>query len=74
MKTNREIKWERRLCTIMVSTGVRVKACSDGTGQYWVGDLTFLKGNFYQHDAEYYGIRVNSQDVTCSSPTPRSSR
>ena len=74
MKTNREIKWERRLCTIMVPAGGRVKPCNDGTGQYWVDDLTFLCGNFYYHDAYYYGIRVNPEDVTCSSQTPRPSR
>lgn len=52
---------------IVIPAGTRVKACDDGSGQFFVDDLSWLdaktQGND-MHDANYYGIRLNADQVT----------
>lgn len=52
--------------TITIPAGTRCKPCGDSTGQFFVDDLSWLdkrtQGLTY-HDAYYYGIRLNADQV-----------
>lgn len=49
--------------TFTIPAGTRVKPCDDGTGEYFVDDLSSVP-EFSRHDATYYGIRVTADQVT----------
>lgn len=72
MKTKREL--QKRFSPsgsqiyhdVTIPKGARVVSCGDYTGQYFVDDLSFIDRKsdpFLFHDATYYGIRVESDEV-----------
>jgi hypothetical protein len=49
---------------VVIPAGTRVKPCNDGSGQFWVDDLSWIKaGSMLHHDATHYGIRLNADQV-----------
>lgn len=52
---------------IRVPEGTRVRACNDGSGEYFVDNLDWLDPRtqgMTLHDATYYGIRLAPEHVT----------
>ncbi len=53
---------------VVVPKGTEVRGCMDRTGQFFVEDLSFIDKKtspLLYHDALYYGIRINKEDVEC---------
>lgn len=49
---------------ITIPAGTRVSDCGDGTGQFFVEDISFIdRKHIVWHDANYYGIRLNADQV-----------
>ena len=47
-------------------------ACADGTGQYFVEDLSWLDRNSMTwHDANYYGIRLTPSQIEGYNPVDK---
>ncbi len=70
MKTASEIKMKfgkgGLLADITIPAGTRVVACGDASEQFFVDDLTWLDRKtqgMSLHDATYYGIRLNKDQV-----------
>ena len=57
---------------ITIPAGTRVSACADGTGQYFVEDLSWLDRNSMTwHDANYYGIRLTPSQIEGYNPVDK---
>jgi hypothetical protein len=67
LKTKHEIKMNFRGHDIVVPAGQSVSKCKDSTGQYFVENFaSFIDERVHPmlfHDATYYGIRVDVNDV-----------
>ena len=70
MNTNKEIKFKGKIYSsghfeseFTIPKGARVVPCNDGTGQFWLDDLTCIPGSLERHDADHYGVRINPADV-----------
>jgi hypothetical protein len=48
--------------TFTVPAGARVVACNDGSGEYFLDDLSSVPA-FSKHDATYYGVRIAADYV-----------
>lgn len=48
--------------TFIIPVGTLVKPCDDGTGAFFVEDLSVIP-EFSRHDATYYGIRIDADSV-----------
>lgn len=55
--------------SFVIPAGTRVKPCNDGTGAFFVDDLSVVP-EFSRHDATYYGIRIAADDVVDPSIDP----
>ena len=70
MKTRTEIKMNfgkgSIAYPITIPAGTRCRACADATGQYFVDDLRWINPTtegVALHDATYYGIRLEPDQV-----------